>query len=147
MDYMSSFAISASGMAVERMRLDVTSLNLANVNSTRAADGSVYKPLTVISGPRSSSSFVNTFDALSGNGLANGVGVTEVRQMVVPPRMVYEPNHPDADEKGFVSYPGINSVSEMVNLVSTLRAYEANVVAMNAAKAMATKALEIGGNS
>jgi flagellar basal-body rod protein FlgC len=147
MDYMSSFAISASGMAVERMRLDVTSLNLANVNSTRAADGTVYKPLTVISGPRSGSSFANTFDALSGNGLANGVGVTEVRQMVVPPRMVYEPNHPDADEKGFVSYPGINSVSEMVNLVSTLRAYEANVVAMNAAKAMATKALEIGGNS
>ena len=146
MDYMSAFEISASGMAVERTRLDVTAVNLANANSTRAIDGTVFRPLRVISGPKISQKFSATLDAFSAAQSLPGVEVSEVRQLDVPPRLVFEPAHPDADEKGFVAYPGINPVAEMVSLITTMRTYEANVVAMNAAKTMALKALDIGGN-
>lgn len=147
MNYMAAFDISASGMTVERTRLDVTALNLANANSTRGIDGAPVRPLRVVSGPRGGQDFAATIDAFSAarNGL--GVEVHEIRQLDVAPRMVLEPSHPDADEKGFVAYPGINPVGEMVNLITTMRAYEANVVAMNAAKTMAMKALDIGGRS
>jgi flagellar basal-body rod protein FlgC len=141
MDYFSAFAISGSGMSVEKLRLDVTALNLANVNSTRAAGGALYQPLTVISNAKSGAFAA----ALAGAGnAALGAQVSEVRASPVPPRLVYEPSHPDADSKGFVAYPGINTVHEMVTLISATRAYEANVAAMNAAKVMALKALEIG---
>lgn len=146
MDYLTAFKISGSGMAVERARLDATAVNLANVNSTRGADGSVFKPLRVISGPKTGDAFAATMDALSPGQAGLGVEVTEIRRLDVPPRLVFEPAHPDADEKGFVAYPGINHVAEMVNLITTMRTYEANVVAMNAAKTMALKALEIGGS-
>lgn len=145
MNYMAAFEISASGMSVERTRLDVTALNLANANSTRGIDGGPVHPLRVVSGPRSA--FTGAFDAAAAAQAPLGVQVREIRQLDVAPRMVYEPSHPDADEKGFVSYPGINPVGEMVGLISTMRAYEANVVAMNAAKTMALKALDIGGRS
>lgn len=146
MDYMSAFEISASGMAVERARLDATAVNLANVNSTRTVDGTAFRPLRVISGPKISQKFSATMDAFAAAQSLPGVEVSEVRQLNVPPRLVFEPAHPDADEKGFVAYPGINPVAEMVSLITTMRSYEANVVAMNAAKTMALKALEIGGN-
>lgn len=146
MDYLSAFEISASGMAVERARLDATAINLANANSTRGIDGTLFRPLRVISGPATSQNFSATFDAFSAAQGMPGVAVTEVRQLDVAPRLVFEPAHPDADEKGFVAYPGINPVAEMVNLITTMRTYEANVVAMNAAKTMALKALDIGGN-
>lgn len=143
MDYFSAFAISGSGMSVEKLRLDVTALNLANVNSTRAGAGTLYQPLTVVSGARSGAFATAIANA---SNAALGAQVTEVRAQPVPPRLVYEPSHPDADSKGFVSYPGINTVHEMVTMISATRAYEANVAALNAAKVMALKALEIGGN-
>ena len=143
MDYFSAFAISGSGMSVEKLRLDVTALNLANANSTRAGAGSLYQPMTVISNARAGS-FASAI-ANAGNA-ALGAQVTEVRASAVPPRLVYEPGHPDADSKGFVAYPGVNTVHEMVTMISATRAYEANVAALNAAKVMALKALEIGGN-
>ena len=143
MDYFSAFAISGSGMSVEKLRLDVTALNLANANSTRAGTGALYQPLTVISSAKAGG-FAAAI-ASAGNA-ALGAQVTEVRAQPVPPRLVYEPSHPDADAKGFVAYPGINTVHEMVTLISATRAYEANVAALNAAKVMALKALEIGGN-
>lgn len=146
MDYMSAFAISGSGMSVEKARLDVTALNIANVHSTRGRDGSGYEPLQVISAARRAQVFQAAFGAAS-SALPGGAEVLEVRAARVPPRLVHEPNHPDADERGFVAYPGINPVHEMVTLISALRAYEANVAALNAAKAMALKALELGGNS
>ncbi len=145
MDYLAAFNISATGMNVERTRLDVTAVNLANANSTRGLNGEPFRPLRVVSGPRTDHKFAATMDAYSSvQGMA-GVQVNEIRQLDVPSRVVYEPAHPDADEKGFVSYPGINPVSEMVSLITTMRTYEANVVAMNAAKTMALKALDIGG--
>jgi flagellar basal-body rod protein FlgC len=143
MDYLSAYAISASGMAVEKMRVDVTALNLANVNSSRGAGGALYQPLTVVSTAK-----LGSFSAALANAgnVTLGAQVAEVRPSSVPPRLVYEPSHPDADNKGFVAYPGINTVHEMVTLISATRAYEANVAALNAAKVMALKAIEIGGN-
>jgi flagellar basal-body rod protein FlgC len=143
MDYFSAFAISSSGMTVEKMRLDVTALNLANVNSTRAGAGTLYQPLTVISQAKPGAFAA----AMAGaRDVQLGAQVAEVRATLAPPRLVYEPGHPDADNKGFVAYPAINTVNEMVTMMSATRAYEANVAAMNAAKVMALKALEIGGN-
>ena len=147
MDINGTFAISGSGMSVEKMRLDVTALNLANVHSTRARDGSGFEPLQVISAARAPRSFQAAFGAAAlSMGLPAGAEVLEVRAARTAPRLVHEPNHPDADARGYVAYPGINPVSEMVTLISSLRAYEANVAALNAAKTMALKALELGGN-
>jgi flagellar basal-body rod protein FlgC len=145
MNYLNTFAISASGMTVEKARLDVTALNLANVHSTRAADGGAFVPMQVISTARQGALFAHHLGAAGLQGA--GAKVLEVRPRNTAPRMVYEPGHPDADKKGFVSYPGVDPVGEMVNLISALRAYEANVAALNAAKTMALKALELGGNS
>ena len=147
MDINGTFAISGSGMSVKKMRLDVTALNLANVHSTRARDGSGFEPLQVISAARAPRSFQAAFGAgVPSMGLPAGAEVLEVRAARTAPRLVHEPNHPDADARGYVAYPGINPVSEMVTLISSLRAYEANVAAPNAAKTMALKALELGGN-
>ena len=143
MDYFSAFAISSSGMSVEKMRLDVTALNLANVHSTRAGAGTLFQPLTVISSAKPGAFAA----ALAGaSNAALGAQVAEVRETPAPPRLVYEPSHPDADNKGFVAYPGVNPVTEMVTMIAATRAYEANVAALNAAKLMAMKALAIGGN-
>jgi flagellar basal-body rod protein FlgC len=135
MNYLQAFAISASGMAVEKTRVDVTAVNIANAASTRAADGTVFRPLRVVSGASPAAGF---------SELLAGARVLELRALESPPRLAYEPGHPDADARGFVAYPGINPVAEMVNLVTAVRAYEANVAALNATKAMALRALEIG---
>lgn len=145
MDYMSAFRISASGMNVEKLRVDVTAVNIANMHSTRSVDGTVFRPLRVVSGEYRSPGFASTFEAARTEWRLNGAQVFGVQPMDVAPRLAYEPSHPDADEKGFVAYPGVNQVGEMMNLVTALRGYEANVVAMNAAKTMALKALDLGG--
>jgi len=145
MNYLSAFKISASGMTVEKARLDVTAMNLANVHSTRTADGRAFVPMQVISVAKQGAPFANYLSAASLHGA--GAQVVGVRERNAAPRMVYEPGHPEADGKGFVAYPGVDPVGEMVNLISTMRAYEANVAALNAAKTMALKALELGGNT
>ena len=144
MDYLAAFAISGSGMAVEKLRLDVTAVNLANANSSKSADGTLFRPLRVVSGMRTDLRFEA---AMAAWGVQlGGAQVQDVRPTDTPPRQVLEPGNPDADARGFVSYPGINPVSEMTNLITAVRSYEANVVALNAAKVMAQKALEIGGS-
>ena len=143
MDYNTSFQISASGMAVEKLRLDVTALNLANMSTTAASVDQLYQPKRVLSGEATfnfSQQFDGQYSIQSG-----GARILSVEAITASPKTVYEPGHPYADSKGFVSYPGINQSSEMVNMMTALRAYEANVVAMNAAKTMAARALEIGG--
>lgn len=136
-----AFEISAAGMNLERMRLDASATNLANANTTRGPDGTLFKPLEVVARP--AAPFAPTLDALAGTVVPTDV---EVEQLNLPPRIVYEPGHPDADARGFVAYPAVNPVSEMVHLIEITRAYEANVRALNAAKTMAMKALEIGGD-
>lgn len=144
MDFSYAAAISASGMEVERTRLDVSAINLANLHTTRTADGRLFKPLRVVSGQASVAPFSGAFSAA---GDAPGARILGIQQTDVPPRLAYEPGHPDADSRGFVAYPGVDSIVEMVNLMTAVRSYEANVIAMNAAKAMTTKALEIGGGA
>ncbi len=142
MDYSAGFQISASGMAVEKLRLDITAANIANMHTAATGPSSVYKPMRVVS-QAVPLTFSHQFGQLY--AVDGGVRVASVEGQSVAPRLVHEPGHPYADAKGFVSYPGVNHTSEMMNLNTALRAYEANVAAMNAAKTMATRALEIGG--
>lgn len=140
MDYFAAFRISASGMAIERLRLDVATINLANMHSTAGPDGRLFQPLRVLSAPVATD-FKQWIDATPLGGVET-VGVVET---TAAPHLVFDPGHSQADTKGFVAYPGVDHLNEMLTTSSALRAYEANVAAMNAAKAMATRALDIGG--
>jgi flagellar basal-body rod protein FlgC len=144
MDYFSVFEISASGMALERVRLDTVALNLANTNTSRTEDGGPYRPLRVIARARDAAGFEGRIDALLNGNYPGGVEVMDIAAQDVEPRLVYDPGHPEADDTGYVAYPNINPVSEMVTMIEAVRGYEANVRALNAAKAMALSALEIG---
>jgi len=138
MDYLQAYAISGSGMAVEKARVDLTAANLANASSTRSASGVLYQPLRLITGAAAPDVAGQLAGAL------RGAEVIGVRTVDAPPRLAYEPGHPDADDKGFVAYPGIQPLAEMMIMIAAVRAYEANVAALNAAKAMALKTLDIG---
>jgi flagellar basal-body rod protein FlgC len=147
MDYYNAFEISASGMSLERIRLDTLALNLANANTTRTEDGGPYRPMRVIARAVDAAEFEGRIDALLNSQHPGGVEVTEIVAQEVAPRLVHDPGHPDANDSGYVAYPNINPVSEMVTLIEAVRGYEANVRALNAAKAMALSALEIGRSS
>lgn len=142
MDYLNAFEISASGMAVEKTRLETIALNLANANTAKGVDGTAYKPLRVLAAPKID--FESQLQGVAGANLPAGVEVTAVQQTNAEPRLVYEPGHPYANKNGYVEYPGVNSVTEMLHLIEATRSYEANVKALNAAKSMALRALEIG---
>ena len=144
MDFMTSFDISASGMSVEKLRMDLISLNLANSKTSRTEGGGVYKPLALVT-KSASLSFSKHLNQTYQAGVSKGVMVDEVIEKETPEKLSYEPGHPDADGRGFVHYPGVDTTSEMVEMLRATRAYEANVRALNAAKSMALKALEIGG--
>lgn len=126
--------ISATGMAAERVRLDVIANNLANINTTRTAEGGPYRKQTVV--------FSEVVDGLTKKGA--GVRVAAIAKDNSPPQLVYNPGHPDANEEGYVAMPNVNVVNEMVDMITATRAYEANVTAVNAFKGMFLKALEIG---
>ena len=133
---------SASGMTAERLRLDVISNNIANVNTTRTTEGGPYRRKFVVFEPRQGdASFPRTS---GGQAQLNGVRVSGIKQDDSPLRMIYEPGHPDADADGYVKMPNINIITEMVDMMTASRAYEANVTAVNVAKSMMMKALEIG---
>jgi len=143
MDYHAAFQISASGMALEKLRLDVTAANIANMNVAASNPSQVYRPMRVLAQP-AGTGFAQQFGAWQ-SATAGGVQILGVQPEAVAPRMVLEPGHPYADAKGMVAYPAVNHSAEMVNLSLALRAYEANVAAMGAARSMAAHALEIGG--
>lgn len=144
MDWHNSFAISAAGMRVEQTRFDLAALNLANANSIAGRDGSVFRPLSAV---MASSRNFSAHMQYEGNFPMPTPFVQAIVEQNVTPRKIFEPGNPAADEKGFISMPGVNSTAEMLNIVTALRGYEANVVAMQAAKSMALKALEIGSGS
>ena len=127
---MDAFDISASGLSAQRGRLDVVAANIANVETTRTPGGGPYRRLQPM------------FASRGGN--PGGVDMIGVVADPREPRHVYQPGHPDRDEDGFVAYPNVNIVEEMVDLVSAKRSYEANAAAFNAAKSMAQRALELG---
>jgi flagellar basal-body rod protein FlgC len=138
MDLSAIFDISAAGMSLQQLRLEVAAANLANAQTT-SPDGSTYRPLQVVAhGVRPA-----TFEALLDAARLAPADIAIV-ESETEPRMVFDPGHPDANERGFVAYPDVSPVSEMVRLIEINRAYEANVRAMNLAKSMALRALEIG---
>ncbi|MFT4025404.1 MAG: flagellar basal body rod protein FlgC [Novosphingobium sp.] len=137
--------ISRTGMDVEWRRLEIIAQNLANANSIAAGGGSAYRPLQLISGP--AAGFADRLDQSGQDRGLRGVAVYSVEARNVPPRRVYEPANPLADETGYVTYPGFDHAAEMALMVKTTRAYEANVVAMNAARQMYSNALQIGRRS
>jgi flagellar basal-body rod protein FlgC len=146
MDYSATFAISSAGMALERTRVEVAALNLANAHTTQAAGQPAYSPLRVVAQAASPDAFAAMM--LSADPVASAMKPDfHVETAGVAPRMVHEPGHPMADARGFVSYPGVDPAAEMMVLMSATRAYEANVAAMNMARMLATKALDIGGSS
>jgi flagellar basal-body rod protein FlgC len=142
-----SIDISGSALSAERLRMDVTAENLANANTTRGADGTAYRRKVVVlqeQGGAAGSTFGNTLAAEMRRGdKPNGVQVAAIAEDTTPNRRVYDPGHPDADQDGYVEMPNVDSVTEMVDLISASRAYEANVTAMQAAKQLFTKTLEL----
>jgi flagellar basal-body rod protein FlgC len=139
MDYQQAFAISAAGMHVERTRVETASLNLANANTVASPTGTGFQPMRVLA------TAGDSFAALvEGDMAAAALPVPTVEASNVRPRLVQDPGHPLADERGFVAYPGVDPAAEMVTLLGAARAYEANVAAMNTARSLALKTLEIG---
>lgn len=138
--------VSASGLAAERVRMDVTAENLANAQSTRGPDGQPYRRKDVVL-RQAGAGFAGALDtALGSRGTQRtpqGVEVAGVVEDQLPNRRIYDPGHPDADAQGYVELPNVNPVTEMVDLIAASRAYEANVTAMQTAKSMFTKTLEL----
>jgi flagellar basal-body rod protein FlgC len=144
MSTINSLNVSASGMTAQRLRMDIISQNIANVNTTRDADGNVYKRKVVVFGEKNGELFGDVLSRAT-EAVGNGVKVTEIADDTkTPMRKVYEPSSPDADADGYVSYPNVNVVQEMTDMIDASRSYEANVTAFNAGKSMALKGLEIG---
>ncbi|MGF7144779.1 flagellar basal-body rod protein FlgC [Anaerotaenia torta] len=141
---MNGMNVSASGMSAQRLRLDIISQNIANVSTTRDADGNVYRRKTVVFSEKDVTPFGDILMKSSGT-VGNGVKVTQIAEDTKSAmRRVYDPSHPDSDEDGYVTYPNVNPVQEMTDMISASRSFEANVTAFNATKNMALKALEIG---
>lgn len=144
MGLFTSFDISASGMTAERLRSDTISQNIANIDTTRTADGKPYVRKTVMFQEKPASTFDDILMTTIGQ-VGSGVKVTKiVNDTSTAMNKVYDPSHPDADENGYVLYPNVNTVTEMTNLIDASRAYEANVTAFDASKSMASKGLNIG---
>lgn len=145
MNLFSSMDTSASGLTAERVRMDVISQNIANVNTTRTVQGGPYKRKLVVFKEIQPDSFKSILDTVKAKYTGKGVEVVQIAEDdQTPLRKVYDPGHPDADQNGYVEYPNVNIVSEMVDMISATRAYEANVTAFNASKSMFQKSLEIG---
>ena len=141
-----SFNINSSGMTAQRFRMDIISENIANANTTRTEDGSPYVRKVVRfqeKGGQTPFSRIlhDRLDQYSGRG----VKVVQVQEDTwTQMNIVYDPAHPDADENGYVTYPNVNTVTEMTNLIDAQRSYEANATAFNASKNIATRCLELG---
>ena len=143
MDFITALDMSASALSAERTHINIISMNLANVKTTRTPDGGPYRRRSVV---MESIEVDAAFKAQMRGALdreLRGVRVQGVAVDQRPPKMVHEPGHPDADENGYVAYPDVNVVEEMAALMTAQRGYEANVTTVDAIKQMYTKALEI----
>jgi len=137
---------SASGMTAERLRMDVISNNIANVNTTRTAEGGAYRRRYVVFEPREagSQSFASMLSGeMKQSAAGDGVRAVGIAADDTPGALVYDPGHPDANAQGYVQHSNVNIVNEMVDMITASRAYEANVTAVNTAKSMAAKALDM----
>lgn len=151
MGLFTSINVAATGMSVQRLRTDVISNNIANATSTRTQEGGAYRRQSVIVEPIASKNpqwRTPFLDAAKDNGPGLGVRVREITKDTEQGRMVYDPTHPDAIQsgpnKGYVEYPNVNIVNEMVDMISANRAYEANSSVIQGSKEMFASALDIG---
>jgi flagellar basal-body rod protein FlgC len=150
MGLFTSINIAASGMTAERLRSDVISDNIANASTTRTPEGGPFHRSRVVLRPRVEEPYfrVPFLPGNLDNGVGKGVRVAEIQKDLSPPRLVYDPTHPDAlktgPQAGYVEMPNVNIVTEMVDMIAASRAYEANSAMANGTKAMFLKALEIG---
>jgi len=151
MGLFTSINIAASGMSAERTRLDVISDNIANSSTTRTEEGGPFRRSRVVMRPRVDSPYWRSPFLPKGmdNGIGNGVRIHEIQKdNTTEPRYIFDPTHPDAiltgRWEGYVEMPNVDIVTEMVDMISASRAYEANAAIIDGAKAMFTKALEIG---
>ena len=158
MSIFSAFDISATGLSAQRYRMDIIAENVANANTTRTEDGTPYRRKVVTFTTQEtdhSNNFGHVLDNIVGEGRARnqsihedaigyGVKITKVSEdMETEMNMVYDPSHPDADENGYVTYPNVNIITVMTNLIDASRAYEANATAFQASKTIAMKGLEL----
>ena len=144
MDFFDALHASSTGLAAQRLRMNLISGNLANAHTTRTEDGGPYRRKEpVFAAQNQNPSFGEVLSAYQTDHLPQ-VKVVDIVEDPSPPILKYDPSHPDADDKGYVALPNINVMEEMVNLISATRSYEANVSAIKAAREMALKALEIG---
>ena len=140
-----SFNISASGMTAQRFRTDIIAENIANVNTTSTANGTPYRRKIVTFTEKAVTPFSQYYSESKNMAVGNGVKVSKVTEDYSTEfTMEYDPSNPDADENGYVSYPNVNTVTEMTNLIDATRSYEANATAFDASKSMAQTGLQIG---
>ena len=148
MSIFQSINTSGSALTAQRVRMDVISSNMANMDTTRGefvnGEWQPYRRKMVVTQPQGNqfSSFLSK--AMDSNETTGGVKVTEITEDQTPFELIYDPEHPDANDEGYVAMPNVDPLKEMVDLISSTRSYEANVTVMNASKGMLMKALEIG---
>ena len=136
---------SASGLTMQRLRMDLISQNIANVDTTKTKNGMPYRRKVMLVEEKSSNSFADVLaTTVNSSSDGSGVKVSKIVEDKRPFNKVYNPGHPDADKEGYVNMPNVNVIEEMVNMISASRSFEANITAMNSTKSMAMKALEIG---
>jgi flagellar basal-body rod protein FlgC len=138
---------AATGLSAQRLRMDIISQNIANAETTRTENGGPYRRKVVVfqeSDNRPFSDYLSSESKELINSETPGVKVTKIAEDTSDFKKVYDPTHPDADKDGYVTMPNVDVLTEMVNMISATRSYEANVTAINSAKSMAMKALEIG---
>ena len=140
MNLLTALDVNASGLTAQRKRVEVSSSNLANSQTTRTQDGGAYRRKDVIF---QATSFQDSLGTAMGTGV-EGVEISDVIDDPSPFVRLYQPGHPDADKEGYVSYPNVDSMKEMANLVEAARSYEANIAAMGIVKTMINRTLEIG---
>lgn len=152
MSFWDSMHIGTSALNAQRLRLDLISNNIANIQTTHTADGGPYKRKDVVFSTQGENTFLPTLvlasqrqNALQANDLnLGGVQVADVITDQTPGQQIYDPTHPDADQNGYVTMPNVDLVVEMTNMLSATRSYEANLATIDNAKRMAIKALDIG---
>ena len=140
MNLLTALDVNASGLTAQRKRVEVSSSNLANSQTTRTQDGGAYRRKDVIF---QATSFQDSLGTAMGTGV-EGVEISDVIDDPSPFVRLYQPGHPDADKEGYVSYPNVDSMKEMANLVEAARSYEANIAAIGIVKTMINRTLDIG---
>ena len=150
MSFLQSLNISGSGLTAQRLRMDIISENLANMDTTRTQDGGPYRrKMVVFSSADQSNSLFNkmlysNINEINSANITRGVEVSDIIEDEEPFKLTYNPTHPDANEDGYVEMPNVDSLKETVDMMEAVRAYQANITALNSIKQMASKALEIG---